>query len=132
MPLFALANAGVALQGEVLGGAMSPVVLGIALGLLIGKPIGVGAFAWLAVKLGLAGLPAGVTGRHIGGVGLLAGIGFTMSLFIANLAFAGTTLELSKLGVLAASTVAGVVGYVVLRFMPMAAAGPSEPIHPEA
>jgi NhaA family Na+:H+ antiporter len=115
MPLFALANAGVALEPEVIQGLGSPVVLGIALGLLIGKPVGVGLFAWLAVKFRLAGLPAGVRNVHLVGVGLLAGIGFTMSLFIANLAFAGATLELSKVGVLAASTVAGVVGFLLLR-----------------
>ncbi len=115
MPLFALANAGVALAPEVVSGLGSPVVLGIALGLLIGKPVGVGLFAWAAVKLGIAGYPAGVRGLHLVGVGLLAGIGFTMSLFIAGLAFDGVTLELAKVGVLAASTVAGLGGYLVLR-----------------
>ena len=115
MPLFALANAGVALEPEVVGGLGSPVVLGIALGLVIGKPIGVGLFAWGAVKLGLAGYPAGVRGMHLVGVGLLAGIGFTMSLFIAGLAFEGVTLELAKVGVLIASTVAGITGYAILR-----------------
>ncbi len=115
MPLFALANAGVALKPEVVQGLGSPVVLGIALGLLIGKPLGVGLFSWLAVKLGLAGFPAGVRGMHLVGVGFLAGVGFTMSLFIANLAFTDTTLELSKVGVLAASTVAGLVGFMILR-----------------
>jgi NhaA family Na+:H+ antiporter len=115
MPLFALANAGVALAPEVVSGLGSPVVLGIALGLLIGKPVGVGLFAWGAVKLGIAGYPAGVRGLHLVGVGLLAGIGFTMSLFIAGLAFDGVTLELAKVGVLAASTVAGLGGYLVLR-----------------
>ena len=115
MPLFALANAGVALEPEVLGGVTSPVVLGIALGLLIGKPLGVGLFAWGSVKLGLAGFPAGVRPMHLVGVGFLAGIGFTMALFIAGLAFEGTTLELAKLGVLGASTIAGIVGYLILR-----------------
>ena len=115
MPLFALANAGVALEPEVVGNVGSPVVLGIALGLLIGKPIGIGIFAWLAVRLGLAGLPAGVRTGHLVGVGFLGGIGFTMSLFIANLAFAGTTLELSKVGILGASTLAGFIGYLILR-----------------
>jgi NhaA family Na+:H+ antiporter len=115
MPLFALANAGVALEPEVVQGITSPVVLGIALGLLIGKPIGVGLFAWLSVRLGMAGFPAGVRGAHLVGVGFLAGIGFTMSLFIANLAFADMTLELSKIGVLTASTVAGIIGFVILR-----------------
>lgn len=115
MPLFALANAGVALEPEVVQRISSPVVLGIALGLLIGKPIGVGLFAWLSVRLGMAGFPAGVRGAHLVGVGFLAGIGFTMSLFIANLAFVDTTLELSKIGVLSASTVAGIIGFVILR-----------------
>jgi NhaA family Na+:H+ antiporter len=115
MPLFALANAGVALEPEVVGGLGSPVVMGIALGLLMGKPIGVGLASWIAVRLGFAGLPAGVRGTHLVGVGFLAGIGFTMSLFIAGLAFEGTTLELSKVGVLAASSVAGIIGYAILR-----------------
>ena len=115
MPLFALANAGVALEPEVVGSVGSPVVLGIALGLLVGKPIGIALFAWGAVKLGLAGLPAGVRGAHLVGVGFLGGIGFTMSLFIANLAFADATLELSKVGVLGASTIAGIIGYLILR-----------------
>ena len=115
MPLFALANAGVALEPEVVGNVASPVVLGIAVGLLVGKPIGIALFAWAAVKLGLAGLPAGVRGAHLVGVGFLGGIGFTMSLFIANLAFGDTTLELSKVGVLGASTLAGIIGYVILR-----------------
>ena len=115
MPLFALANAGVALKPEVVSGLGSPVVLGIALGLLIGKPIGVGLFAWGAVKLGLAGYPVGVRGMHLVGVGLLAGIGFTMSLFIAGLAFDDVTLELAKVGVLLASTLAGISGYAILR-----------------
>jgi NhaA family Na+:H+ antiporter len=115
MPLFALANAGVALAPEVVSGVTSPLVLGVALGLLIGKPIGIGAFTWVAVKLGLAGLPAGVRGMHFLGVGFLAGIGFTMSLFIAGLAYGGGTLELSKVGILGASMIAGVTGYVILR-----------------
>ena len=115
MPLFALANAGVALEPEVVGNVGSPVVLGIALGLLIGKPIGIALFAWAAVKIGMAGLPAGVRTAHLVGVGLLGGIGFTMSLFIANLAFDDVTLELAKVGVLGASTVAGLAGYIILR-----------------
>ncbi len=115
MPLFALANAGVALAPEVVSGVTSPVVLGIALGLLVGKPIGIGAATWVAVKLGLAHMPAGVRGAHFLGVGFLAGIGFTMSLFIAGLAYDGTVLELSKVGILTASTVAGIAGYLILR-----------------
>jgi NhaA family Na+:H+ antiporter len=115
MPLFALANAGVALSPEVMGGVGSPVVLGVAIGLLVGKPIGVGLFGWAAVRLGMAGMPAGVRVTHMVGVGFLAGIGFTMALFIAGLAFEGTTLELAKVGILAASTLAGMIGYAILR-----------------
>ncbi len=126
MPLFALANAGVALQSEVVRGLTSPVVVGVALGLLIGKPLGVGALAWLAVRVGMAGLPEGIGGGHIAGAGLLAGIGFTMSLFIADLAFDGAVLEQVKVGILCASLVAGVVGYLLLRAIPSARAETEE------
>lgn len=115
MPLFALANAGVTLSGDVVSQMGSPLVLGIGLGLVVGKPIGIGAFAWAATRLGWAELPEGVNGRHIAGAGLLAAIGFTMSLFIADLAFSGAgSLELAKVGVLAASLLAGIAGWVFL------------------
>jgi NhaA family Na+:H+ antiporter len=117
IPLFALANAGVHLGGN-LGSAFSDrVTLGIILGLVIGKPIGISLFAWLAVKSGIAALPGTVTWRAIRGVSLLGGIGFTMSLFIAGLAFPGAP-QLNadaKIGIFVASLIAGIAGYVVLR-----------------
>lgn len=123
MPLFAFANAGVTFTPEMTSALVSPVVAGVGLGLLLGKPLGIGALAWLAVRLGLARLPEGVTGRQLTGVGLLSGVGFTMSLFIGELAFGGTSaLELAKVAVLAASLVAGVAGWLVLRGAPLAGA----------
>jgi len=117
LPLFALANAGVSLSGEAISGALaSPVTLGVALGLLIGKVVGVTAVAWLVVKVGIASLPAAVTWRHVTGAGMLAGIGFTVALFIAQLAFSDPVMvEEAKIGILAASLVAGIGGYLLLR-----------------
>jgi NhaA family Na+:H+ antiporter len=117
MPLFALANAGVSLHGA--GAAFgSPVALGVLLGLVVGKPVGIALASWLAVRGGLASLPASVTWRAIGGVAVLGGIGFTMSLFIAGLAFDASPAELTsaKLAILSASLIAGVVGWALLRF----------------
>jgi NhaA family Na+:H+ antiporter len=115
MPLFALANAGVALSG-VGGAARSPVALGVALGLLFGKPLGVTVATVLAVRSGAADLPTGVAWRHVHGAGWLAGIGFTMSLFVAGLAFPDPAfLDLAKIGVLTASCIAGATGYFLLR-----------------
>jgi NhaA family Na+:H+ antiporter len=120
MPVFALANAGVAFGGEGLAGAVArPVMLGIALGLVVGKPLGISLFAWIAVRLGLAELPPDVTLRHVVGAGFLAGIGFTMSLFVANLAFAGDALlDAAKLGILLASLAAGAAGWALIATMP--------------
>lgn len=116
MPLFALANAGVSLEGDLAASLVHPVSLGIALGLVVGKPLGVTLLAWLSVRLGWADLPAGVGWAQVVGVGALAGIGFTMSLFITGLAFAGTAFEdLAKIGILGASLVAGLVGWGLLR-----------------
>jgi NhaA family Na+:H+ antiporter len=115
MPVFALANAGVVLGAGVLESVTHPVTLGIVLGLIVGKPIGVVAFAWLASAIGIAELPAGATWRQLVGVGIVAGIGFTMSLFIASLAFGDTPLlDNAKVGVLGASLVAGTLGAVML------------------
>ena len=115
MPVFAFFNAGVALGGSG-GGLISAVSLGVFAGLLLGKPLGVAGFAFIAVKSGLARLPVGVTWSGMIGVGLLAGIGFTMSLFIASLAFADpATLAQAKIGVLAASVVAALAGLAFLR-----------------
>lgn len=115
MPVFALANAGVALGAGAAALVTDTVALGVMLGLVVGKPLGVMALAYLAVKTGLAALPSGVTWRHVMGVSFLTGIGFTMSIFIANLAFgAGPLLDSAKVGILAASVVSGVLGAVVL------------------
>jgi NhaA family Na+:H+ antiporter len=116
MPLFALANAGLPLDGGALAGLAHPVSLGIVAGLVLGKPLGVAVCAWLAVRSGLTTLPDGLGWRHILGVGWLAGIGFTMSLFITNLAFGGSEMgATAKLGILAASVTAGALGWGWLR-----------------
>ncbi len=114
MPIFALANAGVAFGVHTAAAATSSISLGIVLGLVIGKPIGIFCASWLAVRLGVASLPAQVSWRQILGVGVLGGIGFTMSLFIASLAFTGASLELAKLGILGGSVVAGGAGLLLL------------------
>ena len=115
MPVFALANAGVALGG-VGNGVINGVTLGIIAGLFAGKVLGVSLFSMAAVKIGFGALPSGSNMRQLVGVGFLAGIGFTMSLFIAGLAF-GTSdlLNFAKVGIIAGSVVSGVVGYLVLR-----------------
>ena len=124
MPIFALANAGVSLSGDDMRDALgSSITLGIVLGLALGKPIGVTAFAWLAVRMGMATLPRGVSWRMIAATGVLAGIGFTMALFIAGLAFVDPELlEAAKFGILAASTVTGLAGWLMLRGKPRTAA----------
>ncbi len=117
VPIFALANAGVALGGD--SGAIlgDPVVLGVAVGLIVGKQVGITTATLLVVRAGFASLPPGVTMKHIYGAAWLGGIGFTMSLFISDLAFGGgPVLALAKIGILGASVVAGVGGYVILRF----------------
>ena len=116
MPLFAFANAGVTLGGGIAETLTSPVTLGIAAGLVFGKQLGITLFAWLAVKSGISELPEGTSWRHVYGAGWLAGIGFTMSLFISDLAFSdGSLVETAKLGILLASLVAGVVGWAIIR-----------------
>jgi NhaA family Na+:H+ antiporter len=114
LPAFALANAGTPFPGAGLGSA---VALGIVLGLVVGKLAGVSLATWLAVRTGIADLPAGVGWRHVVGAGALAGIGFTMSLFVANLAF-DTAVESAqaKSAIFVASIVAGLLGYALLRF----------------
>lgn len=112
MPLFALANAGVSLGGVDLGAAAAhSVLLGVLLGLVVGKPIGIVAVSWIAVRLGGARLPPGVTWGSLWLIGLLAGIGFTMSIFVAMLAFDDAALlAAAKLGVLLASVIAACIG----------------------
>jgi NhaA family Na+:H+ antiporter len=117
VPIFALANAGVRLVGTDIGGSLtSNLAMGVAFGLVFGKTIGVTLFSWIAVKSGLGRMPAGVEWRHIFGIAMLAGIGFTVALFIAELAFTDPHFtDLAKIGIFAASIVAGVVGYLVMR-----------------
>ena len=122
MPVFALANAGVALGANAAALATDAVALGVMLGLVVGKPVGVLLLAFLAVKTGLAALPSGVTWSQVVGVSFLTGIGFTMSIFIANLAFgAGPLLDSAKVGILGASLISGVIGAVLLLRQPAAA-----------
>ena len=116
MPVFALANAGVTLNADIVTILGNPVAFGILLGLLVGKPVGILLSAWLAIRGGLATMPEGVSWPQLGAVGVLAGIGFTMSLFIAGLAFPhGPVLMAAKEGILIASTVAGLTGWLLLR-----------------
>ena len=119
MPIFALANAGVILSADMGPLLTSDVTLGTALGLFVGKPVGILLSVWAIVKL-TGGLPAGLTWRHFIGAGFLAGIGFTMSLFIAALAFKGDAAMLTsaKTAILGASTLAGLAGFAILRSMP--------------
>ena len=116
VPTFALANAGVAVSGRTLSeAATSPVTLGVVAGLVLGKVVGVAGAIALATRLGIGRLPASVTGRHILGMAGLAGIGFTVSIFITGLAFTDPALtDQAKIGVLAASAIAAAVGALIL------------------
>jgi Na+:H+ antiporter, NhaA family len=111
MPIFALANAGVPIQLDALG---APVSLAVMLGLLIGKPVGIVLLSWLAVRAGLAKLPDGVGWKALVGAGCLAGIGFTMALFIAGLALTGSLLDTAKIGILSGSVLSAALGMVLL------------------
>ncbi len=116
VPVFALANAGIVLGGDALSAAAgSPVTLGVVLGLVIGKPAGLVGGAWLAVRLGLADRPRGVGWRHMAGLGGIAGIGFTISLFVTGLAFEdAATLGAAKVGILAGSIASATAGVALL------------------
>jgi len=118
LPSFALANAGLTLRGLDLGGALfHPVTIGVGLGLSLGKPLGITLFTWLGVRFFKAALPDGVNWRQIWAAGILGGIGFTMSLFIAGLSFtAPEMLDSAKLGIIASSILAGSVGLFLLAF----------------
>jgi NhaA family Na+:H+ antiporter len=116
MPLFALANAGVSLGAASLWGDSLPVFLGVAIGLVVGKPIGIVTFSWLATRLGAAALPHGTTWPQVVIVGTVAGIGFTMSIFIAHLAFPSeANLETAKVAILIGSGIAALLGYALGR-----------------
>jgi NhaA family Na+:H+ antiporter len=116
LPVFALANAGVTLSGDITGDLMSPLAMGIVLGLFFGKQIGITLATWLAVKSGLADLPRGVSWKQIHGANILAGIGFTMSLFVSSLAFTSQAhIAQAKIGILSGSILSGLVGYYFLN-----------------
>jgi NhaA family Na+:H+ antiporter len=116
MPLFALANAGVGIEVAILG---SPVALAVATGLVLGKPIGIVLFSWIATRLGIARVPAEVNWKIMLGAGCLAGIGFTMSIFIAGSALQGDLLDDGKIGTLAGSAISAILGCVLLLvFLP--------------
>lgn len=120
LPLFAFANAGVSLEGVSLESLTNVLPVGIALGLMIGKPLGIFTFSWLSVKLGIARLPENINFTQIFAVSLLCGIGFTMSIFISSLAFIGVDqsyITFSRLGILIGSTLSAVLGYILLNLV---------------
>jgi NhaA family Na+:H+ antiporter len=118
VPVFALANAGVAISLDAIGdAATSSVVLGIVLGLVVGKIVGIGGFAWLSIRLGVSALPEGVGWRHLIAVGAVAGIGFTVALFIVGLAFGEQGIaDEAKVGVMLASLFAALLGWALMRW----------------
>ncbi|MBU0968773.1 MAG: Na+/H+ antiporter NhaA [Proteobacteria bacterium] len=114
MPVFALANAGVAFE---MSDFSNPVAIAVVCGLFFGKPLGVVLFSWLAVKMGLGRLPEGVSWPVLIGGSFLTGIGFTMALFISSLALEGEILDAAKVGVLGGSLLSAVVGMVLLSML---------------
>lgn len=118
LPLFAFVNAGVDLRGISVEEMLSPVPVGIVLGLIVGKQVGVFGFSWIAIKSGIARLPDGSSWMQLYGLSILTGIGFTMSLFVDSLAFNDTQIYhyADKLAILIASFVSGILGFIVLRF----------------
>jgi NhaA family Na+:H+ antiporter len=124
MPLFGMANSGVSVAGMTVADLTEPVFLGVAVGLFLGKQLGIFAFTWLAVRVGAAEVPGGATWSRVYGVAMVAGIGFTVALFIANLAFGHDRglLNQARLGVMVGSVVSGLSGMLVLRLLPPPAA----------
>ena len=121
LPIFAFANAGVPLAGMSLNTLLDPIPLGIAAGLFAGKQVGIFGISWLAIRAGLTQRPPGVSWLQLYGVSVLCGVGFTMSLFISSLAFEHTGVDnvnLARLGILAGSFLAAILGYLVLRRAP--------------
>ncbi|MDZ4746701.1 MAG: Na+/H+ antiporter NhaA [bacterium] len=119
VPLFVIVNAGVAIDASLLGAMNQPLSLGIVAGLLLGKPLGIVGAVWLALRLRVAELPKTIAMKHIIAAGLMCGIGFTMSLFVADLAFdVESDLALAKISILAASVLAAVLGSIALSRLP--------------
>jgi Na+:H+ antiporter, NhaA family len=118
IPIFALANAGVPVSGESARTAVShPIAWGVFFGLVLGKPLGILLFSWLGIRIGTGEMPNGMTWTALSGAGILAGIGFTVSIFVANLAFeTPESVTISKFAVLAASLAAGLTGYLLLKW----------------
>ncbi len=115
MPIFALANAGVQIAG-VQFSILQPVTLGIILGLVFGKPLGIISFTYLASRFGWVKKPDALSWKHIGGAGILCGVGFTMSIFISNLAFEDAgMIALAKLTIVSCSLIMGIAGVLYLR-----------------
>ena len=128
VPLFALANSGISLEGMSLSDLTKPLPLGIMVGLFVGKQVGIFLFTWVAVKAKVTPMPGGAGASQLYGVAMVAGIGFTVALFVAGLAFASEPelLTQAKLGILLGSLLSAVVGYLVLRF------GPGPKVEPQA
>ena len=118
MPLFALANTNITFQKEIFEGFINPLSLGIIGGLLVGKVLGINIFSFLAIRLRWAELPTFSAWKDMLGVGFLAGIGFTMSIFVSLLAFPDEveTQNISKISILIASVLSGLVGFLILKF----------------
>ena len=134
VPIFALANAGVVLTSDAVNDAVSsPITFGIVLGLVLGKPVGIAAFSWMALRLGVADLPVGVTMRHVLAAGAVAGIGFTVALFIGGLAFDDPAIaDQTTIGILAASVLATILGFVLLRSVPLTSPDPESNVSESA
>ncbi len=116
MPVFALANTAIAIDGTVLQSYFSPISYGIIVGLVLGKPVGIVGFSWLASRMGIVQLPIGANWKNIIGIGFLGGIGFTMSIFITVLAFSAPDYQfIAKIAILTASLVSAVIGYILLK-----------------
>ncbi|MDP2414584.1 Na+/H+ antiporter NhaA [Daejeonella sp.] len=118
MPIFALANTNIRFEDKMIDGLYSPLGLGILLGLFVGKPVGIFIFSWLSVKSGLGSLPSGANWKHIIGLGFLAGIGFTMSIFITMLSLDNHEFQIeAKFSILVASVLSGIIGYIFLNVL---------------
>lgn len=130
LPIFAFANAGVPFTGMSLNSLLDPVTLGIILGLVVGKQLGIFTLLWITIKLGFSPMIKGASWMHLYGVSILCGIGFTMSLFIGGLAFEGLEQQASiRLGVLVGSIISAVMGYLIFYYAPMAKdPEPGEPV----